>query len=63
MTVFQDKINQFQDRKRQKIQMMKEEIEEKDFKECSFKPNIYTRKQKEGQPRDLRQFLEDQQRY
>ncbi len=44
VNVLSDKINQFNDRKRHKIALIKEELDLKDVEECSFKPIIYTRK-------------------
>jgi len=38
------KVNQFEDKKRQKIQMLKEEKEMKEIEECKFVPELQTRK-------------------
>ena len=46
------KVNQFEDKKRQKIQMLKEEKEQKEIEECKFAPEILTRKK--GQPVERR---------
>lgn len=57
-----NKISQFEDKKRQKIQMMKEEKEQKEIEECKFVPQLITKK-KNGDgadKRNLEKFLEDQ---
>lgn len=56
------KITQFEDKKRQKIQFLKEEKEQKEVEECKFVPQLMTKKKHEV-TRNLDQFLEDQKRY
>eukprot|EP00347_Sterkiella_histriomuscorum_P024180 403332030 len=58
------KINQFEEKKRQKIHLLKEEKDQKEIEECKFQPEILTRKRNEApQHRNLDQFLQDQKRY
>ncbi|CDW71596.1 UNKNOWN [Stylonychia lemnae] len=60
----QQKVIQFEDKKRQKIHLLKEEKESKEIEECIFTPQIMTRKRNEApQPRNLDQFLQDQKRF
>ena len=56
------KITQFEDKKRQKIQLLKEEKDQKEVEECKFAPHMLTKKRNET-TRNLDQFLEDQKRY
>ena len=61
---FSSKITEFEDKKRQKIQFLKEVKDQKEIEECKFAPEIMTRKK--GEPlerRNLDQFLEDQRRF
>lgn len=54
------KIQQFEERKRQKIHLMKEEKEQKEVEECKFRPDMATRKKNEiVEPRSIEQFLQD----
>jgi hypothetical protein len=54
-----NKINDFQDKKRQKIQFLKECLDQKAVEECSFTPQMATRKKNEpAERRNLEEFLE-----
>lgn len=58
------KIQQFEERKRQKIHLMKEEKEQREIEECKFRPDMATRKKNDtAEPRSIEQFLQDQKRF
>jgi len=61
----QKKIQEANDRKEDKIRMMKVEKEEKELEGCTFAPVMYTKKNKKvtEEKRDLSKFLEDQKKY
>ncbi len=64
MDVFTGRINEFEDKKRMKVEQMRAEKQDKELDGCTFAPQMMTKKKKNvAQPRDLNKFLEDQQRY
>ena len=64
MEQFAQKLNDFKDKKRQKIQFLKECMDQKAVEECVFTPQLATRRKGEtAERRNLDQFLEDQKRF
>lgn len=61
---FRNRIMDFEDKKRRKIQQLQDESKDKEVEGCTFKPDLSTTK-KEGDTnkRDLAKFLEDQQQF
>jgi len=56
------KINQYEDRKRQKIQLQKDLQESKALDGCTFAPQL-TSKTGRSEKRDINKFLEDQAKF
>ena len=64
MEEIQNRIQTFQDKKRQKIQFMKECLDQRELEECNFAPTLSAKKKKGNEdPRNLDRFLEDQSKY
>ena len=55
---------EFEDKKKQKIQYLREYLADKEIEGCSFEPEMISRKKNEQiEKRPLDQFLDDQKRF
>jgi hypothetical protein len=55
---FRARITDFEDKKKAKVDKMRDDYKDKDIEGCTFKPEIYS-VQDGYQKRNLNQFLED----
>ena len=56
-----ERIKEFQENKRRKMEMIKQENERKEVEDCTFKPQLISKPI--SQRRNFQQFLEDQKKY
>jgi hypothetical protein len=57
-------MEEFVQKRNDKIKLMREEKAKKEIENCQFAPNIYTRKHGETQQRrNFEQFIKDQRRF
>jgi len=55
-----ERVKEFEENKRKKIELLEQERQKKEMEECTFKPMTYSRP---GQRRNLEKFLDDQRRH
>ena len=59
---FRQRITEFEDKKRRKIQQLQDEVKDKELDGCTFHPEI-NKAQENAKKRNLEEFLEDQKKF
>jgi len=57
------KIAEFEERRRVKVQILKEQKQHKEIEDCTFAPQMVARTSKAKEQRNLEEFLKDQKEF